>query len=165
MLGDQNHVNLEANAGSTMTSFEPKRKNFRDEVLAIHQASAFPHHLGVEIVRVEPGEVEGIMAARPEMTQHQGVMHAGALITFLDHVAGMAACSLTPEGQTVVSVTLHVSMLRPSTAPFYRTIARVVKAGRQIYVVDSTVLAEGENGSSESVRATITLMTVPEGKD
>ena len=54
------------------------------------------HHLEVE---AEPGCVQVRLPPRPELTNHVGIFHAGALYTAAETAAGVAAWGVVPSGE------------------------------------------------------------------
>src|SRR5918996_1103660 len=53
-------------------------------------AVPFVGHLGIEIVEVGPGEAIVRLPSRPELTNHVGSQHAGALFTAAETASGAA---------------------------------------------------------------------------
>jgi uncharacterized protein (TIGR00369 family) len=54
------------------------------------QAVPFAGHLGLEITHVAEGEAEVRLPERPELTNHVGSQHAGALFTVAETASGAA---------------------------------------------------------------------------
>ena len=54
------------------------------------QAVPFAGYLGLEITRVGEGEALVVLAERPELTNHVGSQHAGALFTAAETASGAA---------------------------------------------------------------------------
>jgi uncharacterized protein (TIGR00369 family) len=54
------------------------------------QAVPFAGHLGLEITSVGPGEATVVLPERPELTNHVGSQHAGALFTVAENASGAA---------------------------------------------------------------------------
>ncbi len=65
----------------TVMSFQPKDPDFESRVRASFAAQGAMRTLGVEIVRVAPGEVELSMPYSENFTQQHGYMHAGIVST------------------------------------------------------------------------------------
>lgn len=97
--------------------------------------------LGVEIVELASGRVVLDLPVRPEVTQQNGFVHAGAITTLADSAAGAAALSLMPDGKDVLSVEFKVNLLSPGVGDRLRATATVVRAGRTITVVNAVVEA------------------------
>ncbi len=115
------------------------------------------------MVEAAPGRIVAELALSEHLTQHHGFLHAGAAATLADHTAGAAATTLLRAGQAVLTVEFKINILRPGRAPHYRCEAVVLKAGRRISVVESTIWAcEGEGRELQS-KASVTLAVVEAG--
>lgn len=107
--------------------------------------------LGVEVVEVARGRVVLDLPVRPEVTQQNGFVHAGAVTTLADAAAGAAAQSLMPEDRNVLSVEFKVNLLSPGVGERLRATATVVRAGRTITVVSAEVESLAEEGTRKPV--------------
>ena len=90
--------------------------------------------LGIEIVRIDPGEVEFTLTPHESQYNPLGVVHGGVLSTLLDTVLGCAVHTTLDAGWGYTSIDLAVSYLRPvriDTGPL-RFTGRVVKPGRRV---------------------------------
>jgi acyl-coenzyme A thioesterase PaaI-like protein len=76
--------------------FQPKDPNFKERVRASFAQQSAMRTLGVEIVKIEPGEVDLSMPYSTSFTQQNGYIHAGIITTALDSACGYAAFSLMP---------------------------------------------------------------------
>lgn len=54
------------------------------------QAVPFAGHLGLEITEIAPGKATVLLPERPELTNHVGSQHAGALFTAAETASGAA---------------------------------------------------------------------------
>jgi acyl-coenzyme A thioesterase PaaI-like protein len=84
--------------------FPPKDPNFDARVRASFAQQNAMRTLGVEIVKLEPGEVEFSMPYSANFTQQNGYIHAGIITTALDSACGYAAFSLMPANAAVLTV-------------------------------------------------------------
>ena len=66
--------------------------------------------IGAELIRIEPGVVEISIAAREDLTQQHGYLHAGIIATIADSACGYAALSLMPADSEVLSVEFKVNL-------------------------------------------------------
>jgi len=116
--------------------------------------------LAVEIVRLDPGEIELTMPYNRAYTQQHGFMHAGIITTALDSACGYAAFSLMPAGAAVLSVEFKTNLLAPAEGERFNFRARVVKPGRTLTFCEAAAFAS-QNGE-ERLIATMagTLMAV-----
>ena len=95
--------------------------------------------LGATVTRVAPGEVEIRMPWRPDLTQHTGALHAGAVTAIVDSACGAAAATMMPDGKEVVSVEFKINLLAPAVGDYLRTVGRVVRSGRTLTVCSGEV--------------------------
>jgi uncharacterized protein (TIGR00369 family) len=54
------------------------------------QAVPFAGYLGVEVAKITEGEAVAVLPERPELTNHVGSQHAGALFTLAETASGAA---------------------------------------------------------------------------
>ena len=110
--------------------------------------------LGVEIVRLDPGEIELALPYNRAYTQQHGFMHAGILTTALDSACGYAAFSLMPPDAAVLTVEFKTNLLAPAKGERFTIRAQVIKPGRTLTVCEAQAFAV-ENGE-ERLIATMT---------
>jgi len=111
--------------------------------------------LGVEIVRVVPGEIELSMSHDLAYTQQHGFMHAGILSAALDSACGYAAYSLMPPDAAILTVEFKTNLLAPARGDRFLFRARVVKPGKTLTVCEGQAFALA-NGAKERLVATMT---------
>jgi uncharacterized protein (TIGR00369 family) len=73
----------------------------------------------LELLQMRPGEAAPghgrlEITVGPRHLRNLGIMHGGVLGALLDSAMGMAAGSLAPEGQFVVTVQLNLNFIRPA---------------------------------------------------
>jgi len=116
--------------------------------------------LGVEIVRLDPGEIELGMPYHPAYTQQHGFMHAGIITTALDSACGYAAFSLMPAEAAVLTVEFKTNLIAPAKGESFRFHARVIKSGRTLTFCEGQAFAV-ENGEERLIATmTGTLMAI-----
>jgi uncharacterized protein (TIGR00369 family) len=118
--------------------------------------------LGASLVRVAPGEVEIELPCTPALTQHTGVIHAGAVTSIADSACGFAAATLMAADREVLSVEFKINLLSPAVGDRLRAIGRVVRAGRTLTVCAAEVWAvRGDEQKIVAVmQATMMAVTV-----
>lgn len=98
--------------------------------------------LGLELVEIGEEHAVLSMPIRSQAFNSTGNLHGGAIATLIDVAAGTAAArgsGFEPGRQSLVTADLHVRYLgRPHGDVVYAT-ARVLKAGRQLIVVECRV--------------------------
>jgi uncharacterized protein (TIGR00369 family) len=98
--------------------------------------------LGLEIVEIGEEHAVLSMPVRPEAFNSTGNLHGGAIATLIDVAAGTAAArgsGFEPGRQSLVTADLHVRYLGRPHGDVVFARAEVLKAGRQLIVVDCRV--------------------------
>jgi uncharacterized protein (TIGR00369 family) len=112
-----------------------------------------PYHrlLGLEMVRVAPGEVVVRMPFRADLLAGDDAagayVHGGAIASLIDTAGDFAI--IAAVGYDVPTIDLRVDYLRPVTAGALTATARAIKAGRSVGVADVEVV--GEDGKAIAV--------------
>lgn len=104
--------------------------------------------LGISLAHADADLVVAEMPVREEAFNQTGNLHGGAIATLVDVAAGSAAArssSFEPGKNTLVTADLHVRYLGRPKGDVIRAEARVMRAGRQLIVVDVRVLDPGGN--------------------
>jgi len=101
-------------------------------------------HIGAQLERVEPGNIEISLPFHADLTQQSGYLHAGIVTTIADTACGYAAYSLMPPHSEVLSVEFKVNLMRPAKAKSFLAVAEVIKPGRTLTVVRADVFGIDE---------------------
>src|SRR5579862_1248718 len=142
-------------------SFPPKDPNFETRVRASFAQQSAMRTLGVEIVKIEPGEVEFSMPYSANFTQQNGYIHAGIITTALDSACGYAAFSLMPADAAVLTVEFKTTLIAPAKGQRFLFQAQVVKAGKSLTFCEARALAEDGKADPRLVATmTATLMAI-----
>ena len=146
-------------------AFQPQDPEFQQRVRASFARQRVMQTLNVDLVRVEPGEIELAMPYDPAFTQQHGFTHAGIITTALDSACGYAAFSLMPPDAAVLTVEFKTNLLAPARGERFLFRARVVKPGKTITVCEAQALAV--TASAERLIATMTgtLMALFDRRD
>ncbi len=121
--------------------FQPQDANFQERVRASFARQRVMQTLSIEIVRLEPGEIELTMPHDPAYTQQHGFTHAGIVTTGLDSACGYAAFSLMPADAAVLTVEFKTNLLAPAKGEQFLFRGQVVKAGRTLTICEAQALA------------------------
>lgn len=143
-----------------MTRLEPKDPEYQARVRASFDRQQAMRTLGIEIARLEPGEIELTMPYSPAYTQQHGFVHAGVIATALDSACGYAAFSLMPGDAAVLTVEFKVNLLAPAKGERFVFRSRVVKPGRTITVCDAQAVAVDAGAEKLVATMTGTMMAV-----
>lgn len=139
-------------------TFKPRRDDFVRAVNEFHDRTPLAVEYGIVLDRIEPGRVITSMPLRKELTQQDGIAHAGTLASVADVACGLAAYSLMAEGDNVLSVHFSISLMRPARGHKLKADGRVVKAGRRLYFTEAEVFAEDKAGEKLVAKAAITMV-------
>jgi uncharacterized protein (TIGR00369 family) len=129
---------------------EPRPGSF-DPAEATERLQLSPLHRFLGLRAVELGQDPCVleMPIDPNAFGGTGNLHGGALATLIDVCSAMAASRANPfdfETHSLVTADLHIRYLgRPRSGDTVRAEARVVRAGRQLIVVETRVLDEQDN--------------------
>lgn len=149
-----------------MAALSPKRTEYKKAVQELHNVTPLAGHLGVVLDQVGPGQVTVHMDVRAEHGQQHGYVHAGIMATLADIACGLAAYSLMAEGETVLSVNMNLSLLRPAKGGCITADARVVSAGRRLYFTEAVLFDENRSVEEPLARAAIVMTSAPrQGSD
>lgn len=122
-------------SGATLTATQLKR---------IEKAlSTVPYAqlIGIELEEIGSGTATLSVKVRKELTQNHGVVHGGAVASLIDTSMAFAIITLLEPGERVTTVDLTISYLRPVTKGLLTAQARVIRAGRRLFVVSADVFA------------------------
>ncbi len=100
--------------------------------------------LGIKLEQIESGSATLQMRVRKQLTQNHGVVHGGAMASLIDSATAFAIISLLAPEEGVTTVDLTISYLRPVTNGTLRCTAKVLRAGRRLFVVSAEVFDSGQ---------------------
>jgi uncharacterized protein (TIGR00369 family) len=135
--------------------FQPKDSHFAERIRASFARQRAMQSLGIQIARLEPGEVDLVMPYDAAYTQQHGFVHAGIMTTALDSACGYAAFSLMPADAAVLTVEFKTNLLGRAAGDRFLFRAHVVKPGRTLTVCDAEAWAFAGTGDRRLV-ATMT---------
>ncbi len=111
---------------------------------AAHSSTPMHQLLGLNFVGgPDPAVVVVEMPVAPGAFNGSGNLHGGAIATLVDVASGSAAAragTFQPGENTLVTADLHVRYLGRPKGTVVRAEARVLRAGRQLIVVDCRVV-------------------------
>lgn len=101
----------------------------------------FLNLIGIRSVRRDDAGTLIALDVRPELTNHFGQIHGGALGTMLDVAMASAARLQHPDAEGVVTVSLTLNFLRAAQGPLTAA-GRVRQSGRSLVFCEAEVLDE-----------------------
>lgn len=105
----------------------------------------FAQLLGIELEDIGSGTATLGFDVRKELTQNHGVVHGGAIASLIDTATAFAIIPMLAPKERVTTVDLTISYLRPLTGGRVRAVAKVVRAGRRLFVVSAEVFDKDAN--------------------
>ena len=102
--------------------------------------------LGVELLRLAPGEAELRLPHSERVHQQQGGFHGGAIGALADVAGGYAAMTMAPEGDEVTTVEYKINFLAAFVGGELRARGRVLRAGKRLIVTTAEVVHHAEDG-------------------
>lgn len=115
----------------------------RDALREHFQQIALHRLLKLEHVELSEERVVTEMPVAPEAFNPAGNLHGGAIATLIDVAAGTAAALGTPNFEpgvnTLVTADMHIRYLGRAKGDKIRATAKVIRAGRQLTVVECQV--------------------------
>lgn len=130
-----------------------------DRIGASFRRQGLMRTFGARLVHVAEGAVEIAAPLSPEVSQQQGMAHAGLTFALGDSAAGYTALTLMPEGSDVVTTEMSIHLLAPGRGDSLIARGRVIRAGRRQVVAAAEVYAV--DAGRETLIATLTGTLVP----
>ena len=121
------------------------------------EAMPFAAGLGIELDRAEAGEVRGRLAWAPERCTAGGTLHGGALMTLADSVGAICAFLNLPEGATTATTSSSTVFLRAVRKGEVTAVARPLRAGRTVIVVQTDLLDDAGERVAQVTQAQAVL--------
>jgi acyl-CoA thioesterase len=105
------------------------------------EAAAFPlqSHLGMSIESQAPGRARATVPLTEDLHNPNGVVHGAVLFAMADTSMGAATMSVLGEAQACASIEVHIRFLRPVASGTLTAETEVVRAGRRIVQLDSSI--------------------------
>jgi uncharacterized protein (TIGR00369 family) len=132
-----------------------------DELKRVFAAAPFIADLGIEPISAEDGTCVTYLELQPRHLQQDGFVHAGVQATMADHTAGGAAATLAPPGCIVLTTEFKIHLLRPARGQKLECVAKVLKPGRMLTIVESEVYCHSGSARVLVSKAVATLANVP----
>lgn len=113
----------------------------QERIRASFERQGLMRHLGAELTNIAQGCVTIVLRSRPEVTQQQGYIHAGATSAIADSAGGYAALTVFPDDAEVLTVEYKINLLAPAVGDWLEAVGTVVKAGRTLTICTLEVFA------------------------
>jgi len=140
---------------------KPVTEEQNDELRRIFRAAPFIADLGIEPISVADGTCVTHLELLPRHLQQDGFVHAGVQATMADHTAGAAAATVAQPGNIVLTTEFKIHLLRPARGQYLECIAKVLKPGRLLTIVESEVYCQSESRRVLVAKVIATMANVP----
>ena len=132
----------------TAPTFNPERPNE-------FGAKSLPGYMGIEITRVEGGEVAARIDIKPHHLAPNEYLHAGTVVTLADTAAGYACMANLPEGaNSFTTIELKSNHLGTVREGAIAALATAIHLGRTTQVWDVVVTNEANGKTIALFRCT-----------
>jgi uncharacterized protein (TIGR00369 family) len=113
-----------------------------DVLQQVNAASPFNAWAGFELLSAQRGSAERSVAAKPELLQHAGILHAGVIGAMIDTACGFAAASVAGN---VLASQYQVICYAPAVGERFVAPAKVTRAGkRRVFTTAELFAIRGE---------------------
>ena len=109
------------------------------------QNQSFGKLLGLQVEEAEEGRVVISCQKRDDLLQQTGLLHGGVTGARCEAAAGYAGLTVLPEGSSVIGVEYKINFLRAITTDKAYAVAKVIKRGKQLLVMDVEAFNEGSD--------------------
>ena len=118
-------------------------------------SASLPGFLGIEITRVDGGEVAARLEVKPHHLAPNGFLHAGTVITLADTAAGYACVANLPEGaNSFTTIELKSNHLGTARDGAIACVAKAAHLGKTTQVWDVVVTNEANGKTIAMFRCT-----------
>ena len=108
--------------------------------LQYREESPFSDSLGIRLISAGKAEVLARMTATPALSNHNGVLHGGAVMGLADHAGGTAAFMNLRRGEATTTIESKTNFLRPvRTGDVAHARCIVLHKGGKTMVLQTTI--------------------------
>jgi len=131
---------LEDDGGIARGEIMPLRPGFDVQRFNHFGREHFPGFVGLAVTELAEGVLKGELALRKALLAPNGYLHAGAIVTFADTLAGYGCIAHLPgNAQNFTTVELKANFLNTAAEGVLYGEARAVHLGRTTQVWDAVV--------------------------
>lgn len=98
--------------------------------------------LGMKLIKIEEGYVEGSMPVDERTRQPFGILHGGASVALAETLGSIGSNILAPEGFVAVGLEINANHVRPVRGGDVTCKAQLVHRGKQTHVWDIRLFDE-----------------------
>jgi uncharacterized protein (TIGR00369 family) len=146
------------------THQEPAGPEVQARIRASFERQGLMRLLGARLAHIGTGRVRVVLPSRPEVTQQDGYVHAGATSAIADSAGGYAALTRFPLDTEVLTVEYKINLLAPAVGDHIEAVGTVLKAGRTLTVCRLEAFAVDGPQRSLVASGQQTLISVQPGR-
>ncbi len=105
-------------------------------------AGGLHEYLGIQIVDVGPGTMQGRLEVRDELLTPIGNMHGGVLSAFSDHMLGCVCYPVMKKGQWAATTEFKINLTAPVSKGSVDAYAEIINMSRTQAVVQIELINE-----------------------
>ena len=102
----------------------------------------FAKLIGMRLVALHPDEAVISIEMRDDLRQPSGVLHGGVTATLIDTAMAFAVRTRLSIDEATATIDLTVYYLRPHITGTFTCTAKIVRAGKRIFIVSADVVYE-----------------------
>ena len=132
------------------------------DILTLFNAQGAMKLIGARLTEIDEGVAEFEVDFRPELSQQNGLFHAGIISTLVDTAGGCAGATLLPPGSNVLTVEFKLNLLAPGDGEKLRARGEIIKSGRTLTITQGTVFVTKDGKETLCALMQQTLISIPE---
>jgi len=134
--------------------------NFAEKVRESFARQRVMAFIGAELARISAGEVDIKLPFREDLTQQNGLLHAGITAAIVDSACGYAAFSMMADGSDVLTAEYKINFLSPALGDYFLAEGRILKPGKTLSVARGDLYAFKENEKKQVATMLATIFCV-----
>jgi uncharacterized protein (TIGR00369 family) len=121
----------------------------------------FADLLRLKLDQVAPGKATMSVEIRDELRQNNGVVHGGAIASLIDSTTAFAIIPLLEQSETVTTVDLTITYIRPLVNGTVTCSAKVLRAGGRVIALAAEVFDAAGNLAASALTTYLRLKSPP----
>jgi uncharacterized protein (TIGR00369 family) len=142
--------------------FEDASPRIQERIRASFARQGLMSYLGATLSRIGSGRVHIVLPHRPEVTQQDGYIHAGATSAIADGAGGYAALTCFPDHTSVLTVEYKINLIAPAAGDHLEAEGVVIKSGRTLTICQLEVYANRNQQRTMIAVGQQTLICIPD---
>ena len=111
----------------------------------LHNTPSFDRYCGIEYLELSSDCCITRVQLRKELCNPGGIAHGGLIATLTDSAAIAAAVEADNRQHLITTQNVDIHFLRPAAGTYLRAVARVIRKGRHICVVQTDCYSDNDS--------------------